>query len=267
MLQTMSHTGPDKPIKVHGSSSAFAFGNLIVTQYSSGCLRNILLKYHDVKEPFPEHHKERGKINEDLFEHEARLKRGCVVDREVPVVEHIDDSTGAYFSGRIDYRVTVGDESYLVELKSTESSNVLKEVIGKGNFKTDNLAQLVAYMLVTRLNHGQLIYTYFERDSTKALSKAAERVFDVWLHDDGSIIVDGKRSQFTVHDQLAHRHAVVDALKRQCVSPRPYKWSDFDGPCKWCPFAKVCDSYDDGYLETTEQFIQAARQTVTEKGK
>ena len=90
--------------KVRGSSSAFMWGDLVLTKYASGCLRNILLQANGVREEIDPKHLQRGTLNEERYELELKQARMAYI-REEPVSERIDGFDDTYFVGRLDFRV------------------------------------------------------------------------------------------------------------------------------------------------------------------
>lgn len=254
-------------IKIRGSSSAFQWGQLVHTRYASGCHRNILLQSQDVRDGSidPKHIK-RGALNEELYEQYLQQQNIPYV-REEPVSEPIHGYDDTFFVGRLDFRVSVGLEKRIDELKSTESSNVLLEIIKKGKYKPENLAQLVSYMIASRAVIGRLIYTYYKVEkNTQVYSKASERTFCVVIQDNGSIEVDNVKTLFHVEDQLNHRQTAAHCINDMVVWARPYKAHDYDGPCKGCVFSGICNKYDAGMTLSTEQFIEDGRQALS-KGR
>jgi hypothetical protein len=231
-------------------------------------MRSILLGSHGVREKISGDHQERGALNEDLFA-ERLNGQGSKYVREKPLVRPIYGFNDTYFSGRLDYMLI--DDSKpkrVLELKSSESKNVFKDVIQQGKYKTENLAQLISYMVAEQCILGSLIYTYYEREkSSKVLKKSSERCFEVEIDHAGKILVDGNPSEFTVQDQLLHQHTAAKCLNDQIIYHRPYKWQDFDGPCKRCPFNKVCEAYDRREIKTKEDFIFQAFRTVNNEAK
>lgn len=249
-------------IKLYPSSAAFKVGELVHTQYSSGCLRHLLLAAEGVKEPFAQEHSERGAINEQRYEN-ALVAAGTDYEREVPFQIQIADD--AVISGRIDFVLA---DQRIDELKSTESANVIRDVINNGKFKHANVAQLVVYLMAKGLTYGNLIYSAYKRDKkTKALVHVADRTYAVQLMANGDIYVDEAKFEFTAADVVNHLLSTAKVIRHRTIAPRPYGHSSFDGPCKYCPFANTCGLYDEGILASVEEFIDSARNELQNKGK
>lgn len=257
------------PFEFRLSSSAFLWGRLVFTDYNTGCFRKILLQSLNVSKSVASKYEMLGKINEDR--HERLLQeRGLVADvhyqREVEIKRKSARTPEVTISGHADFvykdpatgRITAVDE-----LKSVTSKNVRREVIGKGFFKTENLAQLVAYMGEFDVTQGALVYTYYEQDAYGEYEALDSRTFSVEIDEYGRIIVDTKPTEFTAYDVIAHRNAAVTVIGAQTVLDRPYRHdAPFVGACHWCPFKAICDRYDSGEIESTAAFVEKARQSL-----
>lgn len=259
-------------IKVRGSSSAFVVNDQVHTKYPVGCLRNILLQSHLPREEIDPIHIERGALNEDLFARrivdEGIVGPTGIVDREKNITSAIAGVDGAVFVGRCDFflhGLSTTPSRYVEELKSTESASVLSHTIRRGEYKVENLAQLVAYMIDLQCTDGRLRYTHYKRNKkTKELSINAERVFMVSIDDTGRIMVDSEDSGYTVNQQLQHRQKCASVLSSQTIADRPYNWTaGWSSPCKFCNFRSVCDRQD-VFPGTTEQFIEEARKAAAD---
>lgn len=268
--------------KVRGSASAFAWGELVLTKYSSGCLRHILLASKGVRETIDQKHTIRGAMNEDEFAKGLSLAGVCY-DREVNITDRIDGFDDTHFVGRCDFIVpyvqgpvddggTKGrsvdlNEKCVEELKSSESYSVYNDVIRKGKYKQENLAQLIAYMIGLRVPHGRLRYTYYKvNKKTQVLEKNAEKVYVVELTADGKIEVDGQLAPVTIGDQLHHRNLAAEVVNTDRIGPRPYKHDDFvDSPCKWCVFKAACDKYDNREFNGVSSFVDEATRCLAAK--
>jgi hypothetical protein len=253
--------------KVYASQSAFMKGTLVFTRYASGCLRSILLSSKGVREQIQQKHQDRGKINEDLFE---ETLKGRKYEREKPIFDRIIPFDDTFFSARADYFFPDdGPTGTVVELKSSESSSVLNDVIRKGKYKLENVAQLIAYMLSLKTDLGKLNYTFLKPDKKdpKVYLKTAERLFNVQIGPSGAVLIDGDDSGFTAQDQLDHRYAAAKCMNDDLVWSRPYQPSAWESPCRFCPFSKICDKWDAGEIDKTEDFISQARNAITGASK
>jgi hypothetical protein len=256
------------------SSSAFLWGRLVRTDYNTGCLRRILLQSLDISTTIDPKYEIIGKMNEDR--HAKMLdEKGTVYVREMVLQRPSKRVPGVEISGHADFVITdaLGRPTAVHELKSITSKNVRREVIGKGFFKTENLAQVVAYMGELDLTDGALIYTYYEHPKTASeedkkdwlkLEAVDARTFSVHVDTYGRIHVDAHPTEFTAYDVIAHRNAAVEVIAKQNVVDRPYRHdTPFVSPCHWCAFKATCDAYDNGEVESDVAFVDKARNQIS----
>lgn len=254
-----------EPMQLRASSSAFMWGRLTFTTYKTGCLRKILLQSREVQAPVAKKYGDLGTINEDR--HAARLEReGVFYIREAPFKEDIGN--GVHLSGHADF-VLCGS-SYddmrpksVDELKSVQSKNVRREVIKKGFYNVENLAQLVCYMSAMDVLEGRLLYTYYEKVGEE-WTAMDERIFAVAIDEHYRIFVDLKPTQYTVFDLYAHQKAASEVIAKGTIADRPNNWdAPFVSPCGYCAFKSACDAYDSNAIEGTESFVQQCRNLVS----
>lgn len=259
----MSFGTASKPIKLYPSSVAFMSGDLVVTEYSSGCLRYQLLASEGLKEPFDPKHARRGKINEERYE-SAIIASGLDYQREVPFKIPVADD--AYISGRIDFTLS---DTQVHECKSSESPNVVRQVLKEGKLKKSNVAQLVTYLMAAKIPIGRLIYSAYKPDKNnpQVYIHIADRVFEVTLGAEGEIYVDGKKYEFGALEIVAHFLASAGVIRDRRIVARPYNYTSFDGPCKYCVFRDTCGLYDESVLESVEDFIESAKLELQRRGK
>jgi hypothetical protein len=254
--------------KIHPSSAAFMIGDLVMTDYDSGCLRSILLAHNGARsESIPKVYAEVGAAHENWIEANVLKpdKRLVVYAREVPIKMPVPGCEDVLYSGRMDVLacyVEVGQ--VILETKGTISKNTRLSVIRKGLVKLNHLAQLTSYMIAKRITRGKIIAGYYERDpDTLEFVHCEGREFKVEIADDGGIVVDGFPTAWTVADQLRHRLAAARVLSAETVPPRPDKATQaFGGPCSKCLFKSVCDNYDNQPVEGTYAFIEAGREAA-----
>ncbi len=249
--------------RLYPSSSAFMWHETVITEYDSGCLRSILLSAHGAKTAFPAIYQKVGAAHEEWYE-ETVLKtdpRIITYSREVPIKQAIEGVDGVIYSGRMDVlsAYAVGG-AVIHETKGTISKNSRLNVIRKGKVKLNQLAQLVSYMIAKEITKGKLVVGYYEEDHEGNLRHQEGRDFKVEINDEGLILVDGEPSGYTVQDQIRHRIAAAKVLASNTVGARPDKWDQkWGGPCSNCHFATVCDNFDRGELNGTDEFIEAGR--------
>lgn len=256
-----------KELKVRGSEAGFMLGRLVYTDYDTACLRKILLRSRDVRQPIPVLHTNRGPIYERKFGTELRKQFDSVAE-ECAVVVPVDGVDGVSFSGKLDYFVSGPSGSCVYELKSTESKNVLRNVIKQGIYKTENLAQLISYMIAKGTDQGQLSYAYMEKDKNDEYQIKAERKFKISIDNYGRILVDSKPSRFTVFDQISHTQHAAKVIKDGTIWDRPTGYQNaFGSPCQYCPFKSTCDSWDTGAIEKVDDFVNIARSSILGESK
>lgn len=244
--------------QVRGGNSAIMVEGVVRASDASGCLRRILLRSEGVEEEIDKRALRTfalGWLNEKLFECEASGLD--IAESQRVIQEAITEEVS--FGGHPDIVLKDGTP---YELKSIQSANVLSKIIRQGEWKLNNLAQLVSYMISLKALRGILRYDSFIY--ADGLKSADFREFVVEIQDDGAVFVDGAESGITVAHVLAHRNAAAAVLEQRKVeSERPMAWRYKDvNPCKYCPFLPVCDDYDRRYITTTDEFISQAKEIV-----
>lgn len=262
-------------IKLYPSSAAFMQEDTVITGYDSGCLRKILLTSKNVRGQIPTVYMEVGAVHENQYE--ALLKSDPTVSRflrELPIKQPVPGFETVMYSGRMDFVVeeilkrTEGvtfapmkTREVITETKGSISKTTRREVIRKGNVKVNQLAQLVSYMIARQSPYGRLVCAYYERHpETLQLVKCEERMFKIFIDDEGAVLIDGMPSGFTVEDQINHRKAAAKVLVEDRVGERPDGWTDiYKGPCCRCIHKDTCSRFDAGHVKDTEEFVALAR--------
>jgi PD-(D/E)XK nuclease superfamily len=252
--------------KIYASSSAFAWGELVFTDSKAGCVRSIMLQANGVFEgEIDPKHVVRGALNEE--EYEKHLKStGQKYTREHPIRAQVPGYSNVIVSGRVDFIRHTDSGDIIDELKSTESTSVLREVITKGKPKVTHLAQVTAYMIMAKAASANLICTYYENDEG-VYTKDKERLFEILIDDAGRICVDSVPSGYSVSDLYTHQKLAAKMISEHKVGQRPKdhdaKWGS---PCGFCVWKGACDAYDSGAIEsTTDSFVSYAKQFSKEK--
>jgi PD-(D/E)XK nuclease superfamily protein len=251
--------------ELRASSSAFQWGDITFTKYKTGCLRKIMLQSQQVDAFVAGKYKSLGDINEER--HARRLTDlGYKFEREVEFKMPIASVSNVQFSGHCDFLVRLDGHTRIDECKSVQSTNVRREVIKKGDYLVENLAQVISYMVAAQCHSGQLIYTFYEQnDDSGEMEAADERIFKVQIDLYGRINVDGVPTQFTVMDFIAHSVRAAKVIENKTVDVRPNLWdAPFASPCKMCVFSKACDRWDSGEIESTDAFVEYAKTLVME---
>jgi len=252
------------PLKLYPSSSAFMLGELVVTDYDSGCLRSILLQANGARTQIPEIYMKVGAAHEDWYEETVLKKDARIITyaTEVPIKLPIEGVEGVVYSGRMDVLAAHEKVGTVIhETKGTISKNTRLSVIRKGMVKLNQLAQLVSYMIAKECTRGKLVVGYYEEDGDGTLVHQEGRDFKVEIDDSGAILVDSVPTGYSAMDQLRHRNAAARVLASgEVVAARPDKWDQkWGGPCGNCNFREVCDKFDRGELGGKNEFIDAGR--------
>lgn len=225
-------------LRYRPSSSAFQWGDLVLTQYNSGCLRSIVLtQLLDYRVDIDPIYQLLGAHHEDLL---AERLKDKIADRELVIKAPITDNV--IYSGRADFILKDGT---ILEAKAS---------VAKGKYKRERLpkqshiSQVVSYMGQLERPYAEISWGHY-----KAIKKmdlhgwrfelVGEAKYAVGLADNGQVVVDGERTPYFVQDQLAHMHAAANGLESGDwkALPRPYNWkAKFGSPCSWCPFKEKC---------------------------
>lgn len=250
------------PDNIRASSSAFAWGRQVHTDYNTGCHRKMLLQSRQVQGSVPKKYERLGKINEDRFA--ARLDAQNVVYFREVEFQVPTSVPGITVSGHIDFTIYKdGKPDFAIELKSVTGKTAIANVFKKGHWKTENLAQLVCYLSVMHLTQGQLIYTSYDDAAAVDPQQIDQRIFDVSIDDFGKIFVNSNPTQYTVYDMWAHQEGAAAVIKSGAVSERPYRATvPFIGPCHFCDFKATCDAWDQGAIESANAFVEHAKSTL-----
>ena len=116
----------------------------------------------------------------------------------------------------------------------------------EGRPKIDHLAQLVFYLIFLQETRGKLVYRFFPKKGVVRERKE----FRIEIGNDGEILVDGTKHQFSVANQLEHQLLAAEAIKELGVIERPNSEA-----CKWCKTKVMCKAYE-GMGGTIKQFLE-----------
>lgn len=212
-------------------------GQLVMTQYNSGCLRSIVLEqqtgYKSDIDPIYQllgaHHETKV---EAVLGDEIR-------DREFVIKAPITDKV--IYSGRADFILKDGT---IVEAKAS---------LAKGKYKREplpkqsHISQVVSYMLQLEQPYAQIVWGHYKAKDGE-FEFTGESLYHLELADNGQVIIDGKETPYFAQDQLAHMRAAAVALESGdwASVPKPYNWeAKFGSPCHFCPFNKThCNKED-----------------------
>ena len=215
-----------------------------------------MLRAHGIENPVDDIRTQKtfnvGFLNEDLFVKHYMSQLPHCVDYAIdePITEKIN------FEGHAD----VVTDDLVFELKSVTSRNTWEQV-RKGTPKISNVAQCVNYMVSREVQRGYLVYSLYAYVQGLELP---DIFFEITIDDDGNIMVNGKETGYHVEHIVADRQTKARVLEDNTVFPdRPVAAKKGDkSPCFYCPFKMVCDRWDKGELETTEEFLQKAKEVT-----
>ncbi len=245
-----------KTPRINPSSAAFCIGESVHTQYGSGCLRNLLLKFWiprrvEIKEIY----QRVGAAHEAFY---ARKIKAEVFGAEVPIG---GDIQGIPIKGRMDFVLPLKDgDKVIVETKGTNSKYALNSVIKQGKLKLNQLAQLVFYMITQKCNKGKLVYGVYEEVEDSYFRQIGYREFKITFNPQGQILIDGVPYEHTVSDQVDHQMRSAEVLKNETIWDRPAnadaKWGS---PCGYCDYIDVCAKWDSGEYTCKEDVIEGEK--------
>jgi len=240
--------------KLYNSSAAFALGNAVYTESSSGCLRALVISANGIRGDIAPEYKLVGAFHEDNYATELGDK---ILHRERSIQRQLSDTVVQ--SGRMDFELTNGE---IHETKATYSESIRRSAIKNGDPKLNHVAQLVSYLINEKKSCGRLVYGYYEENPQGVLYCADRREIVVEINDSGDILIDGAIYEWSVLDQVTHTTLAAKALEDITQIPeRPINAGDgFASPCRFCDYREVCDRYDAGEVENFLGDAQAAIQ-------
>lgn len=255
--------------KLYPSSSAFMWENLVITQYSSGCLRSILLQAEGLWTDIDPKYKILGELNErrietDVLQPDDRI---AYYSREHPM--RLDTGVpGVLVSGRADFLLYYKkyEKPIVLELKSADSANTKRYVIEQGKPKLGNVAQTIGYMVDVEHDKGILRYDHYKLNDEAEYEPTVFREFKITLDEQGNIYIDKQLYDHTVGDYLNHRLQAAITIKNRQVRDRPDNWNaKFGSPCHFCNYKIACNKYDKGEISSTDNFVNEARQLIQQE--
>lgn len=226
-------TDTKTPVKVYPSQLDWTDGLANVAENSSHCWRYILLAKGTWTDINPLY-KEAGALNET--EHYKALDAiGQPYEVEVPFKF---EEGGVTVSGRVD----VLKSDAVDECKATFSKSTFDKAP-----KDTHLYQLCLYLGHYELQHGNLIYGYVQKDVNGSLVRTAVNVLPVEVKDDGKVFVARRETGYNIDQVMYSVVGLGEVLKSGNIPDRPLGrgWSN---PCRYCPMAAMCDSYDGGEI-------------------
>ena len=259
-----------------GNSVGYIRNGVLVGDSSSSCLRKVLLRSEGIQESVLSNQTQNvfalGHLSEKFFLESAKDFLGKY-EVELKVIDNlIKDEVD--FEGHSD----VCSESTVYELKSVTSKNTYNKVFKHGQAKTENIIQLVNYMISLEKEDGLLVYTsYCDVLDYKTIgdltweqvellaneSSKEQKGFSVKILQDGTITVDGESIEVTISEILEFRTRAAEVLFNNTVyldRPSSLKDSMFP-PCYGCVCNQVCDEFESKRF-TTEEFINKCKEII-----
>ena len=235
------------------SGTGFMWGRVPVSSSTSSCHRYAAVLRHmpeGVSLPFPEKYRIMGAMNENRFVATLGADPRYTEIERVRTLR-IDLGDGLYVEGHCDIICLEDGQQVIFELKSADSKRTLATCIKKGKPKSDNLAQLVAYLCAAGLSKGYLVYSFYPDNVTLAI----ERKFTVELAADGAIMLDGVASPYTVRQMLDHLLTSAHVYATNTLPERPLNHEvKYKSVCSFCPWHTVCNSSSIGKAKSIVDF-------------
>lgn len=253
---------PEKLKMVRGANAAFLKDGEIYADKEAGCLRIILLRSLGIEKP-PEFNSmltfAYGNLWEAVYAKAAAVGGYAKVESDSSVECEIE-GTDTLFSGRPDHILHHHDGSIeIVETKSVSSAKQVGKVFRDDYVSPNYLAQVVSYMVAKDTDKGRLSYGSMFWSSGSFFSKPAVKEFVVTI-DDSRININGIYSGFTTKHLGLHKQLSAFVIENKKVWEKRPKDAD---ACKFCPFLKVCDKYDDKNIKMTDaEFVTETKKVV-----
>jgi hypothetical protein len=238
--------------------------DLETTRYittANGCFRTILIReFADQAKPDrrSKYTWAIGTLSESLVVDEFRTMFSNV-EADVEVQEMITENVG--ITGHID--AICDDVTY--ELKSISSVNSYKKIIQKGEYKPENVLQLVNYMLIREKCDGVLLYTSMLYPGVTGAHPGDQRAFAIKIDNEGGIWVDDELFKFGVKHILGHRQKAAELVDaKKIYAHRPESMDPVFHCCKGCNYAPACDTFEfthspQAFWEETQKLLDTPK--------
>lgn len=246
----------DKPYKYYYSSAAFYHKGNIYTEYSSGCPRYAILKYHLKLEEGKTDINIKYIINGALVEYWLRehltTRFGYDLEDEIPLRRKISENFS--INGRMDGVCHTSKKVF--EYKSANSKALL---LSRSEKPVQNqLAQLCLGMAEQGYSNGELWYVQISQPKSKF--KVVDREVtniesvhilnepvkhEVRINKRNKIVVNDLKYQFDLSDIYAHIDYTFECIERDELPRRPIRAVGLmNSICTYCPFFGTCNKLD-----------------------
>jgi hypothetical protein len=210
-----------------------------------------------IDEKFPEKIAKIGALNEELHAKDV----GDPAQRELPLNSDSLYGLPCGFHGRADFVIDSDSGRTVQELKSATSKNTYSKVFKKCEYKPENLAQLLAYMVMSKADRGELIYSFYEEEQ-----RVEQKVFNVLVMPDGKISVENAPISAHIFDLFTHQRQSATFLLADVVGSRPEGYNkQYGGPCSFCVFKPACQEFDSGKHTCTYDFCERCKELISIK--
>jgi hypothetical protein len=277
----------------HFGNSAFAKNGDVITN-KEGCLRIVLLRAHGVESKISPQTKKTfalGHANEKVFVENYIVNNPDIESfiEEKEYLQLFDNGTSKV--GHSDV-VAIGTNGtpIIFELKAVSSVSKHKDYVLNGEYKLDNLAQCVNYMLHFKAPVGYLVYSsyiygdYYSSQKNMPSIKAAyenkqiissdsfkftdkgvkitpsDRFHKVEISQNGAIYVNGLLTDYNAKDVLSHTNLALKHLDDDVIADKRPISTDWP-PCNLCPYSSICSIHEQTPLSTKE-FVDLAKAKV-----
>jgi hypothetical protein len=234
--------------------------------YESSCPRYVVWERRFEKESqIDEMYKAIGDIDEARYA-AILTSRGISYVREQEFTYPIT-GTSITIEGRYDFKLDTPDGLVIVEKKSITSANRAREIIEKGNIDEKQLAQLVTYMAIHRVQLGRLVSTFWKWSEDFNFQVESEREFSVVVGLRGDITVDGQPFYRNVRALQRWFQITAKAMEQADIqlADRPLPKPGWQNPCNKCPLSAQCDQYD--RTKSTQVFWRETEMIEPRPGK
>lgn len=264
---------------VRGAHAGYAINGIPHCESHTSCPRINFLRQNNVNVPVDETSEMTfalGLANEQLVK-KLLISNGIPFEMDVEIKYELRE--GVNFVGHEDfvlYPEGMDGRKIPKELKSISSTKMAEKVLINNEYKTDNLCQLLSYMIGLNADMGHLHYVNYVWHTQKAVKnswsvKPAHKVFIVTVDECGDVFVDGNKADFSILNVKEHLDICAEMVKTgNLAMPKPVNpkepFNDFASPCNFCKFVVACDKINSKLINSSEEFVNLCS-IIAEGGK